>query len=63
MGLIGIYFFETDKRDAAEKYYDILKEIAPEYPMTKLLRQELHPNAVSRVLQQLIGRQKKPNVR
>ncbi len=55
MGLIGVYFLETDNRDAAEKYYDILKEIAPEYPMTKLLRRKLHPGPIKRMFRRLAG--------
>ena len=34
MGLIGVYFFETGEREAAEKYYEILQQIAPGYPST-----------------------------
>jgi len=55
MGLIGIYFFETGERDAAETHYDILNQIAPGYPMTKLLRRKLHPGLIRRVLQWLVG--------
>lgn len=46
VGLVGIYFFETGDRDTAEKYYDILKQVAPGYPMTKLLRRKLHPGLI-----------------
>ena len=38
MALIGIYFFETGEREGAERYCEILKEIAPSYPMAKMLR-------------------------
>jgi hypothetical protein len=55
MGLIGLYFFETGERDAAEKYYDILNQIAPGYPMTKLLRRKLHPGLIRQVLHRLAG--------
>ena len=56
MGLIGVYFFETGNRDASEKYYDILRQIAPGYPMTKLLRRKLHPGLIRRVFHRLAGR-------
>ncbi|MDM8518911.1 hypothetical protein QUF64_02610 [Anaerolineales bacterium HSG6] len=48
MGIMGICFFETGKRDTAEIYYDILRQIAPSYPMTKILRQKLHPSLLIR---------------
>jgi len=50
MGLIGIYFLETGQQEAAEKYYEILKKIAPDYPMTKMLRRKLHPSFLGRLL-------------
>lgn len=55
MGLIGIYFFETGQREIAEKYYDILREIAPGYPMTKMLRRKLHPSFLGRMLKRMAG--------
>ncbi|MEW5960034.1 MAG: hypothetical protein AB1801_20115, partial [Chloroflexota bacterium] len=55
MGLIGVYFFETGQQDVSEKYYDILKQIAPEYPMTKMLRWKLHPGLIRRVFHRLAG--------
>ena len=53
MGLIGIYFFETGKREVAEKYYETLKEIASDYPMTKILRRKLHPGFLRRFLNRM----------
>ncbi len=44
MGLMGIYFWEMGEREGAERYYEILKEIAPSFPMTKMLRRKLHPS-------------------
>ena len=44
MGLMGIYFWETGERKGAERYYEILKEIAPSYPVTKMLRRKLNPS-------------------
>ena len=55
MGLIGIYFLETGQREAAERYYEILKEIAPGYPMTKMLRRKLHPSFLRRLLSRMAG--------
>ncbi len=49
MGLVGIYFFETEERDLAKQYFDILKKVAPEFPMTKLLHRKLHPNLFGRM--------------
>jgi tetratricopeptide (TPR) repeat protein len=56
MGLIGIYFFETGKQEIAEKYYEILKELAPDYPMTRLLRRKLHPSPFGQILKRMPGR-------
>lgn len=50
MGLMGLYFFKTGEREAAESHYQILKEIAPGYPMTMLLRRELRPGCLARIL-------------
>lgn len=55
MGLIGVYFFETGEREAAEKYYEILQQIAPGYPMTKRLRRKLFPNLLQRLWLRLMG--------
>ena len=62
MGLIGIYFFEMGERDAAEKYYDILKQIVPGYPMTKLLNRKLHPGLIRRVLHRLLAGRTQSNL-
>jgi len=50
MGLIGIYFLETGQREVAEQYYKILREIAPDYPLTKMFREKLHPGLLRRIL-------------
>jgi hypothetical protein len=50
MGLMGIYSWETGERERAERYYEILKEIAPSFPMTKMLRGKLHPSFLRRLL-------------
>jgi tetratricopeptide (TPR) repeat protein len=53
MGLVGVYFCEIGERDAAKKYYDILKQIAPGYPMTKRLRRRLFPGLLRRLFLRL----------
>jgi tetratricopeptide (TPR) repeat protein len=53
MGLMGICFWETGEREVAERYYEILKEIAPSYPMTKMLRRKLHPSFLGRLLSRM----------
>jgi tetratricopeptide (TPR) repeat protein len=55
MGLIGIYFLETGEKESAERYYEILKDIAPSYPMTKMLRRKLHPGFLGRMLRRMVG--------
>lgn len=55
MGLIGIYFCETGEREGAEKYYEILKKIAPSYPVTKMLRRKLNPSFLGRLLSRMAG--------
>ena len=55
MGLIGVYFFETGEREAAETYYEILQQIAPDYPMSKRLRRKLFPNLLQRLWLRLVG--------
>ncbi|MCF8037695.1 MAG: hypothetical protein K9K79_00115 [Desulfohalobiaceae bacterium] len=50
MGLMGIYFVETGEREGAERYYEILKEIAPSNPRTKMLRRKLYPSFLKRLL-------------
>jgi hypothetical protein len=56
MGLIGVYFFEIGEREVAEKYYAILQQIAPRYPMTRTLRRKLFPNFLRRLWHRLTGR-------
>jgi tetratricopeptide (TPR) repeat protein len=53
MGLMGMYFFETGKREMAEKYHEVLQEIAPRYPMAKRLRRKLYPNLLQRLWRRL----------
>jgi tetratricopeptide (TPR) repeat protein len=55
-GLVGIYFYETGDRDLAATYYDLLRQIAPGYPLTKRLRRKLHPGPLRRLLLNLVGK-------
>lgn len=55
-GLVGLYFYGTGDRDMAARYYAILEQIAPGYPMTKQLRRKLHPGPLRRLLLRLFGR-------
>jgi tetratricopeptide (TPR) repeat protein len=56
LGVIGLYFVAIGKRDVAERQYELLKHIAPEYPLTKRLRRTLYPSLFRRLLRGLIGR-------
>lgn len=46
MGMIGLYFYETQRRDLAQQYYDVLQKLAPNHPMTRRLKQRLAPNLI-----------------
>lgn len=56
LGVIGLYFVAIEKREAAERQYELLKHIAPEYPLTKRLRRTFYPSLFRRLLRGLIGR-------
>ena len=56
MGVVGVYFFGIGECEAAIKYYDILKQIAPDFPMTRQLRRMLYPGLLRRLLNHLTGR-------
>lgn len=64
MGVVGVYFFGIGERDAAIKYYDMLmlKQIAPDFPMTRQLRRMLYPGLLRRLLNHLIGRSRPKRV-
>lgn len=55
MGVMGIYFYEIHNREVAEKYNEFLQEIAPDYPMAKILKRKLSPNLFVRLLRRLTG--------
>ncbi len=54
MGFVGIYFYEIGEREAAEMYYEILRKIAPKYPMSKRLKKVLYPGIIVRLLRWLL---------
>jgi hypothetical protein len=56
MGLMGVYFYETGDREIAEQYYEMLQELAPNYPITKRLKRKLFPNIIGRALRRLAGK-------
>jgi len=58
MGIVGLYFLGTGKRDAAIMYHDALKRIAPDSPITRELRHMLYPGFLRRLLDRLVGRPK-----
>lgn len=43
MGVMGIYFFKKGDKERAKYYYDLLEQIAPQYPTTKQLKRLLYP--------------------
>jgi tetratricopeptide (TPR) repeat protein len=55
MGFIGIYFFRIGEQDMAKKYYDLLQQIAPDYPVVEQLRRLLFPSLLRRLLVRLAG--------
>ena len=55
MGVVGLYFLEIGKRENAEKYYEILQEIAPDYPVVDKLRARLLENRLQRAFRVLTG--------
>ncbi len=48
MGLLGVYLFETGRREMAEKCYDMLDQIDSAHPFTKRLRRKLFPGLIRR---------------
>jgi tetratricopeptide (TPR) repeat protein len=58
MGIAGVYFFDIGEREAAQTYLDMLKQLAPEHPMTKILNKRLSSGLIRqlerRILQGMI---------
>jgi tetratricopeptide (TPR) repeat protein len=55
MGIVGTYFYEIGERETAQKYYEILHEFAPDYPMVRRLKRKLFPNLFERLWKRLRG--------
>ncbi len=55
IGVIGLYFARTGNREAAQKYYDIIREIGPGYEATQMLKSELRPTLLQRILGSLVN--------
>lgn len=56
MGFIGFFFFKTGKMEMAETYYNIIAEIAYDYPMTQRLRKQLYPGFFRRMFRKMRGK-------
>jgi tetratricopeptide (TPR) repeat protein len=52
MGFMGLYFLEIGKREQAELYYETLDQIAPDFPITNVLRDKLYPKLLKGFLRQ-----------
>jgi tetratricopeptide (TPR) repeat protein len=48
MGVVGLYFCETQQRDLAQQYYGVLQKLAPNHPATRRLKRRLSPNLFDR---------------
>ncbi|NOZ71404.1 MAG: hypothetical protein GXP38_05735 [Chloroflexi bacterium] len=55
MGIMGLYFYRTNQREIAEKYNEIVQEIASDFPIARWLNRELNPGITTRVLKKLLG--------
>lgn len=55
MGVMGLYFARTNQREMAERYNEILQQIAPEFPIAQILDRELNPPAILRILKRMAG--------
>jgi len=49
-GIMGWYFSLVGEKEAAELYYDLLKQLAPRHPMTRRLKRILRPSIIQRML-------------
>jgi tetratricopeptide (TPR) repeat protein len=55
MGIMGLYFARIGDLEMAEKYNEVLQEIASGYPIAKALDRELRPGVATRVMKRLLG--------
>jgi tetratricopeptide (TPR) repeat protein len=54
MYIVGRYWIGIGERASAEKYYDLLHQIAPDEPATRNLHTALHPVPIQRIAQRLL---------
>lgn len=54
MGIMGLYFAVTEQREMAEKYHEILQDVAPEFEAAKRLKQKLHPGIFLQIMRRLL---------
>jgi tetratricopeptide (TPR) repeat protein len=57
MGILGFYFLRTNQREMAEKYNEVLQEIASDFPIAKALHREINPGIIARTVKRLLGEQ------
>ena len=57
MGIMGLYFVGVDQREIAERYNEMLQEVASDYPMAKRLNQALNPGILTRAFKYLLSKQ------
>ncbi len=55
MGIMGLYFAKTNEPEIAENYNQILQDLAPDFPIAKMLKRELRPDIVGRILNRILG--------
>jgi len=56
MGIAGLYFAHIGKEEQTEIFYEGLKELAPNHPYTKRLKQQMLMKSVREEFKRLIGR-------
>ncbi len=48
MGVVGLYFYATRRRDLAQQHYAVLQKLAPGHPVTRELGRRLSPSLLVR---------------
>lgn len=51
--VMALYHHEIDQQPAAEKYYQLLKQIVPHHQMTKTVKRHLYPSLLQQLLMQI----------
>jgi tetratricopeptide (TPR) repeat protein len=60
MGITGIYFCGIGERQAAQSCFDVLKQLAPDHPMTMMLSLKLSPDTLQSLIRCVMENRKKP---